>query len=149
MSLIDIDKILCELSDLPHYETQISLQTVAGCNDPSYGTGRLTELSHEETDFVIPLFPNLVYTNGVIDTLGMHRTRLMRMKPSRCYSYHQDPTKRIHIPLITNENCFMVINDIVSRYPADGSYYLVDTTQRHTFINASSEERIHIVGCVS
>jgi len=66
-----------------------------------------------------------------------------------CYTYHQDPTKRIHIPLITNENCFMVIEDEIYRYPAEGDYYLVDTTKRHTFVNASFEERIHIVGCTT
>ena len=78
----------------------------------------------------------------------MFRTRIMRLRPYQCYSYHIDPSPRIHIPLITNENCFMIIDDMLYRYPADGNYYLADTTKIHTFVNASLEDRIHIVGGV-
>jgi len=31
--------------------------------------------------------------------------------------------------------------------PADGRYYEIDTTQKHTALNGSWEDRIHIVGC--
>jgi len=78
----------------------------------------------------------------------MYRTRVMRMKPKTCYTYHRDRTKRMHIPLVTNEKCMFIIDDIVYRYPANGKSYLIDTTLRHTAINASFEDRIHIVGCV-
>lgn len=145
---ININLILLELELLPEYKDQISLQTVEGENDYLYGTGRLVGLEHTESEFTVPLFPKLKYTNSVIKDLGMTRTRVMKMAPKTCYSYHSDPTKRIHIPLITNENCFMVIEDEIYRYPAKGDYYLVDTTKRHTFVNASFEERIHIIGCV-
>ena len=70
------------------------------------------------------------------------------MSETSCYSYHKDPTKRIHIPLITNDKCFMVIDDIVHRYPADGNYYISDTTKMHTAVNGSWEDRVHIVGCI-
>ena len=148
---IDIDKILCELSDLPEYNDQIMLQSPSGIRpvDPFYGIGRVKELEHEEEDFCVPTFPSFVYTNTVIMSLGMHRARVMRMKPKTCYTYHRDPSERIHIPLVTNEKCMFIINDQVHRYPADGNYYQIDTTQWHTAINASWEDRIHIVGCIS
>ena len=41
-----------------------------------------------------------------------------------------------------------IIDDMVYRYPADGRHHLIDTTKMHTAINASTEERIHLVGCV-
>jgi len=146
---IDIDKILLEFEILPEYDTQISLQTVEGCDDYFYGTGKLTTLNdNKEKDFVIPLF-DMPYTNSIIKDLGMFRTRVMRMYSNTCYSYHKDPTMRIHIPLITNDKCFMVIDDEVIRYPADGNYYVADTTKIHTAINGSPEERIHIIGCIS
>jgi hypothetical protein len=145
---IDIERILLELKSLPEYDDQISLQTVNGNNDPSYGTGWLQELHHDEADFTVPLF-DIPYTNSVIAALGMTRTRVMRLEQKTCYSYHQDPTQRIHIPLITNDNCFMVISDQIIRYPANGSHYHMDTTQMHTAVNASYEDRIHIVGCIS
>ena len=141
---IDIDHILLELESLPEYDTQLSLQvTPSG----SSGEGKLNNLNFLEKDFNVFAY-DLPYTNSIIHELGMYRTRLMNMKPKTCYSYHWDPTKRMHIPLITNENNFFVIDDEVSRYPADGSYYLIDTTKKHTFVNASFENRLHIVGCV-
>ena len=144
---IDIERILLELESLPEYEDQISLQTVEGNTDPFYGSGCLKYLSHNEKDFNVPIY-DIPYTNSVIETLGMTRTRVMRLEQKTCYSYHKDPSKRVHIPLITNENCFMVISDQIIRYPADGSHYVMDTTQKHTAVNASWEDRIHIVGCL-
>lgn len=141
---IDIDHILLEIESLPEYKTQLSLQITS---DGNSGEGKLEKLNHTEKDFNIFAY-DLPYTNSILTQLGMYRSRLMRMKPKTCYSYHWDPTKRMHIPLITNEDNFFVIDDEVSRYPADGSYYLVDTTKKHTFVNASFDSRIHIVGCV-
>lgn len=141
---IDIDHILLEIESLPEYKTQLSLQITSEGNS---GEGKLEKLNHTEKDFNIFAY-DLPYTNSILTQLGMYRSRLMRMKPKTCYSYHWDPTKRMHIPLITNEDNFFVIDDEVSRYPADGSYYLVDTTKKHTFVNASFDSRIHIVGCV-
>ena len=146
---IDIERILLELELLPQYKNQISLQTVEGETDPNYGTGQLNNLKHKEEDFNIPLFPQLKYVNSIIKKLKMFRTRVMRMSSKTCYSYHKDPSQRIHIPLITNENCFFVVDDKVLRCPADENYYLIDTTKKHTFVNASFEERIHLVGGVS
>ena len=142
---INIEHILLELEDLPKYDTQLSLQVTA---DGSSGEGQLAKLDYKEEDFNVFAY-DIPYTNSVLSELGMYRTRLMNMKPKTCYSYHWDPTKRMHIPLLTNENNFFVIYDEISRYPADGSYYLIDTTKKHTFVNASFENRLHIVGCVS
>ena len=141
---IDIDHILLEIESLPEYDTQLSLQVTSS---GSSGEGKLNNLNFLEKDFNVFAY-DLPYTNSILSELGMYRTRLMNMKPKTCYSYHWDPTKRMHIPLITNENNFFVIDDEVSRYPADGSYYLIDTTKKHTFVNASFENRLHIVGCV-
>ena len=148
--MIDIDRILLEVEKyVPEYGRQISLQTVPGNIDPAYGTGRMTALHHPESAFTEPMFPQMEYTNKIIKDLGLVRTRLMKLHPYQCYTYHVDATPRIHIPLITNKNCFMVLDDIVERYPADGNHYWVDTTKMHTFVNASTEVRIHIVGGVS
>lgn len=145
----NIDRILLELELLPEYDTQISLQTVDGESDYNYGTGKLTSRDkHIEQDFIIPLF-DIPYTNSILKDLNMYRTRVMRMHSKTCYSYHKDPTMRIHIPLITNDECFIIVDDKVIRYPADGNHYIVDTTKMHTAVNASLEERIHIIGCIN
>ena len=146
---IDVKKILLELQDLPKYSSQISLQGVKDIDDCFYGTGRLTNLeNHKESDFIVPNFPHMEYTNHILKELKMFRSRVMKLDAKACYTYHKDPTKRLHIPLITNENCFFVIEDEIVRLPADGNYYLIDTTKKHTFVNSSLESRIHIVGCV-
>jgi len=149
LTMFNIERILKELKTLPEYENQLPLQTVEGIDDPNYGTGRLVDLDHSEKDFVVPLWPQLDYTNSVLEYLGVYRARLMNMAPKSCYTYHKDPTKRVHIPLITNENCFMVIEDRCYWYPADGNFYLADTTKPHTFVNASRDWRLHIIGCVN
>ena len=151
--MIDIDRILVELEmhvpkAPPRGSSQIALQGVEGNRDPYYGIGRLSEVSHREDEFIVPNF-NMEYTNSVLKKLGMHRSRVMTMCKTSCYSYHQDSTQRIHIPLITNDKCFFVIDDIIHRYPADGNYYIADTTKLHTFVNASWEDRVHIVGCIA
>ena len=50
--------------------------------------------------------------------------------------------------MYTNDNCFLILNDSVHRLRADGSVYLVDTTVMLTAVNASTEERTHIIGNV-
>jgi|TARA_R110000744_G_scaffold330649_1_gene436127 hypothetical protein len=151
---IDIERILFEIKmyipEEVYYNksTQIALQGVEGKYDPEYGTGRLDTIVHKESDFHVPNFMRMEYTNHILDSLGMYRSRIMKMESKTCYTYHQDPTMRMHIPLVTNENCFIIVDDILHRYPADGSNYLIDTTKMHTAVNASREERIHIVGCV-
>lgn len=97
--------------------------------------------------------PNLAggFIDKWIGTLEQRvvRTRLMHMNPRTCYSIHSDPFPRIHIPIVTNEQCLMCFPDegIMQYLPADGSSYFIDTTKRHTFINCSTEIRIHLV-CV-
>lgn len=141
---ISIDRILEEISTLPKYDEQLSLQvTDSGIT----GEGRLYNHDPIEKDFSAFAY-DLPYTNSVLSDLKMYRSRLMNMRPKYCYTYHRDPTQRIHIPLLTNENCFFVIDDQVLRIPADGNHYLIDTRKMHTFVNASFKERLHIVGCV-
>jgi len=144
---VDIERILLELEQLPEYDTQIGLQTVPGITDPFYATGRITDKEHKETDFTEFLF-DLPYTNSILKENKVYRARVMRMKPKTCYTYHQDWTKRLHIPLITNDSCFLIVDKEVMNLPADGSIYIIDTTKFHTAVNASLEERIHIVGCL-
>ena len=143
--MIDIERILLELEMLPEYNDQIMLQTYEGNEDPFDGTGALPVLVRSETVYNLPLF-DLPYTNSIISDLGMFRTRVMLMRPYQCYSYHRDATPRIHIPLITDEKCMLIVDDKVIRLPADGNHYKIDTTLYHTALNGSNIERIHIVG---
>ena len=143
---VDIERILLELELLPEYDNQIMLQGLKENLDPFYGIANPPQRQHgmKYQECVTPIF-DIPYTNSIIKDL--YRTRVMNMAPRTCYTYHTDPTGRFHIPLITNENCFFIIDDEVVRLPANGEIYFIDTTKKHTFVNASSENRIHIVGC--
>ena len=68
------------------------------------------------------------------------------MKPPRsCLSWHRDPEKRLHIPIITSPGCRMIIEDTCTYMPADGSAYITDNTKYHNFFNGSEIDRVHLV----
>lgn len=74
------------------------------------------------------------------------RMRIMRLFGRSCMSMHFDTEKRIHIPVTTNQNCLMIVNNEVVFMPADGSAYVVDTTKPHTALNSNLNfERIHLL----
>ena len=148
---INISNVLSEVeqyifSDV-NFVDQICLQGVNERSDPYYGSRSMKEVDSEftEYDFSVNLFPDMKYTNSLIGDLGIKRTRIMRMKPKTCLSYHYDRTWRVHVPLITNSKCFLLIDGTAYHVPADGAYK-VNTTKYHTAINASFEARTHLVG---
>ena len=68
------------------------------------------------------------------------------MKPPRsCLSWHRDPEMRLHIPIITNVGCRMIIEEESYHLPADGNAYITDNTKYHNFFNGSEINRVHIV----
>ena len=75
------------------------------------------------------------------------RGRFMMLDWKTCLTYHWDKSPRLHVPIVTNNNCFMVIEDEVIRLPLGGAY-IVDTRLKHTAINASKENRTHLVFCL-
>lgn len=153
---IDVNNVLLELGHLIELRVgegerkrQTSLQKTDDDNDEE-GIGRANELKRPEQDYNIIRFPEAIYTNSIIDQYKMYRTRLMLLFSYTCYSWHQDYSPRIHIPLLSNSECFFVIDKEKIHTPADGSVYWVDTTKPHTFVNASKDNfiRTHIVGCI-
>lgn len=90
------------------------------------------------------------YLEKVHDTMAKDynfgRLRLMKLSGRQCMSLHVDLETRIHIPIITNENCLMIVDDEVIHMPADGNAYVVDTKKRHTALNSNKDfDRIHLM----
>lgn len=104
------------------------------------------QIKYPETYFKYPLF-DIPTINRCLDKYGLKRTRIMKSNSKSCLKLHSDLTKRIHIPLISNPDCFMMIDDQVY-YLEPGKIYLTNTTLKHTAVNASSSFRVHIVGCL-
>jgi hypothetical protein len=90
---------------------------------------------------------NSAWLKSFLDQLSpriIGRIRMMRIRPRACYSWHRDPNPRIHVPLITQSDNFMVINN-ESKHLYQDFYWWTDTTKFHTAINCSDKDRFHIV----
>ena len=76
------------------------------------------------------------------------RVRILLKEPRSTLSWHRDPEPRLHIPIITNPGCRMVIENIAKHMPADGTVTITNNTKYHNFFNGGEQERIHLVACV-
>jgi hypothetical protein len=140
--------------------SQISLQTrdprgYGSADDPWRGScgwlegpGIDDESAEMQFGFINPKLTGSVIERWLTSfPMPLYRARLMLARPGSCYSVHQDPHPRIHIPLVTHPQCLFVFPalSVVNHLPADGHSYWVDTRHFHTFANGSSENRLHIV----
>jgi hypothetical protein len=98
-------------------------------------------------DQINPFFKNTLFEK-LIKKYDLKRTRLMWMGNFACYSMHTDLSPRIHIPLITNDQCYFVFEQGLVKNLLLGFVYWIDTTKKHTAINGSDKWRLHLVGCV-
>ena len=76
------------------------------------------------------------------------RVRILLKEPRSTLSWHRDPEPRLHIPIITNPGCSMVIENVAKHLPADGSVWLTNNTKYHNFFNGGEQDRIHLVACL-
>ena len=76
------------------------------------------------------------------------RVRILLKEPRSTLSWHRDPEPRLHIPIITNKGCRMVIEDVSRHMPADGTVTITNNTKYHNFFNGGEQNRIHLVACV-
>ena len=76
------------------------------------------------------------------------RVRILLKQPRSTLSWHRDPEPRLHIPIITNPGCIMVIDNVAKHMPADGHAWITNNTKYHNFFNGGEKDRIHIVACV-
>ena len=76
------------------------------------------------------------------------RVRILLKEPRSTLSWHRDPEPRLHIPIITNPGCKMVIEDVAKHMPADGSVTITNNTKYHNFFNGGEQDRILLVACV-
>jgi hypothetical protein len=92
------------------------------------------------------------YFKEVYDKLSskykLGRVRILLKRPRSTLSWHRDPEPRLHIPIITNPGCIMVIDEIAQHMPADGSVWITNNTKYHNAFNGGEEDRIHLVACV-
>ena len=154
LSHIDVQPLLDEYSRLEKdiqwtdygNKKQVGLQ-FKDKEDPwasSVGTSRGNELAYTTLN---PFFKDTVFEE-VINKYKLKRTRLMWTSPMTCYSMHKDSTPRIHIPMITNPECYFVFKAGIIQHMPVGLVYWTNTVNSHTFMNCSNKSRLHLIGVV-
>jgi len=92
------------------------------------------------------------YFKEVYDILSkrfkLGRVRILLKEPRSTLSWHRDPEPRLHIPIITNPGCMMVIENVAKHLPADGSVYITNNVKYHNAFNGGEENRVHLVACL-
>ena len=76
------------------------------------------------------------------------RVRLLLKEPRSTLSWHKDPEPRLHIPIVTNKGCMMVIENVAKHMPADGTVTITNNKKFHNFFNGGEQARVHLVACV-
>lgn len=109
------------------------------------GTSKGNELTYTNLNSI---FKDTVFEE-LINKYNLFRTRLMWVSPMTCYSMHKDSTPRIHIPMITNPECYFVFKQGIIQHMPVGSVYWTNTVNLHTFMNCSDKPRLHLIGAVN
>lgn len=133
-------------TDFGHKGKQTSLQYCTGDNPWSSAVGK----SHgDQTRFnnLNPVFLGTIFEE-LINEFDIVRSRFMWVGPFSCYSMHKDLTPRIHIPIITNPECYFVFKQGLLSHLSVGAVYEANTLEKHTFMNCSNLPRLHFVGCI-
>jgi len=93
------------------------------------------------------------YFKEVYDILSkrfkLGRVRILLKEPRSTLSWHRDPEPRLHIPIITNRGCMMVIENVAKHLPADGYAYITNNVKYHNAFNGGEENRVHLVACLT
>lgn len=100
-----------------------------------------------QSSILNPFFKDTIFEELVIK-YKLFKTRLMWLNPYACYSMHVDESPRIHIPLITNEQCYFIFKALPPVHLSTGKVFWTDTTKHHSFMNCSAQPRLHFVGAV-
>ena len=117
------------------------------------GTEVSRDIKIDESEYseFIPDYEN-TYFKEVFDVISskykLGRVRILLKEPRSTLSWHRDPEPRLHIPIITNPGCLMVIDNVAKHMPADGSVWITNNTKYHNAFNGGEENRIHLVACV-
>ena len=92
------------------------------------------------------------YFKEVYDVLSskykLGRIRILLKEPRSTLSWHKDPEPRLHIPIVTNKGCMMVIENVAKHMPADGTATITNNKKFHNFFNGGEQARVHLVACV-
>jgi len=144
------------LNQIPNDDDSIKGHNVRGQywtipNESGKEVSRDIKIDESKYTQIISEFEN-TYFKEVYETLKkkfkLGRVRLLLKEPRSTLSWHKDPEPRLHIPIITNPGCSMVIENVAKHLPADGHVTITNNTKYHNFFNGGEQARIHLVACM-
>jgi hypothetical protein len=144
------------LNQIPGDENSIKGNNVRGVywtkpDESGKEVSRDIKIDESKYTEVVKDFQN-TYFKEVYETLAkkfkIGRVRILLKEPRSTLSWHRDPEPRLHIPIITNEGCSMVIENVAKHLPADGKVTITNNTKYHNFFNGGEQSRIHLVACL-
>ncbi len=144
------------LNQIPNDENSIKGHNVRGkywtiADETGKEVSRDTDIDESKYTKLVSDFEN-TYFKEVYETLStkfkLGRVRLLIKEPRSTLSWHKDPEPRLHIPIITNLGCSMVIENVAKHLPADGRVTITNNTKYHNFFNGGEQARVHLVACV-
>ena len=85
----------------------------------------------------------------IINHFKLYRSRLLLLERRTNYSIHADKGWRLHLPIITNEDCRFYYSEYEKEFHLEaGKFYKVFVGTPHTFFNSSDTFRIHLVSTI-
>ena len=144
------------LNQIPNDEDSIKGNKIRGrywtiADETGKEVSRDIEIDESKYTHLVSEFED-TYFKEVYETLSkrfkLGRVRLLLKEPRSTLSWHKDPEPRLHIPIITNPGCSMVIENVAKHLPADGNVTITNNTKYHNFFNGGEQDRIHLVACV-
>ena len=144
------------LSQIPNDESSVKGHNIRGkywtiADETGKEVSRDVDIHEAKYTQLVPEFEN-TYFKEVYETLKkrfkLGRVRLLLKEPRSTLSWHKDPECRLHIPIITNPGCSMVIENVAKHLPADGKVTITNNTKYHNFFNGREQARIHLVACI-
>ena len=111
------------------------------------------DIKIEESKYseIVPEFKNTYFEEVYVilkKRFKLGRVRILLKEPRSTLSWHRDPEPRLHIPIITNKGCSMVIENVAKHLPANGTVTITNNTKYHNFFNGGEQSRIHLVACI-
>ena len=144
------------INQIPNDESSVKGHNIRGkywtiADDTGKEVSRDIDIEESKYTQLVPEFEK-TYFKEVFETLKerfkLGRVRLLLKEPRSTLSWHKDPECRLHVPIITNKGCSMVIENIAKHLPANGKVWITNNTKYHNFFNGGEQARIHLVACV-
>ena len=144
------------LNQIPNDENSIKGNNIRGkywtiADDTGKEVARDIDIDESKYTQLVPEFEK-TYFKDVFEILSkkfkLGRVRLLLKEPRSTLSWHKDPECRLHVPIVTNKGCSMVIENVAKHLPAHGKVWITNNTKYHNFFNGGEQARVHLVACV-